>query len=644
MKTWTRRIAATAGAVGLATWIAGVPNLPALAAASHSDGMATNPYSPAYGHSYRHGAVPTRAGDQQMKSWNASHGGNAGTTSSKLLSYGGGAGSSGYGVTDSTVGPPKVYIVFWGTQWGPETTLTNGDLSFNNDSAGAAPYLQELFKHLGTGGELWSGTMTQYCDGSVAYGVTVCPSTGASFVGYPTGGALAGVWYDNSAAEPSAASAHQIGVEAANAASHFHNTTQQSNRNVQYDIVSAKGLNPDNYFNKYCAWHDYTGDPYLDGGGAATSGDDIAFTNMPYLLDMGASCGENFVNSGSAGTLDGFSIVNGHEYAETVTDQNPAGGWTNHSSGTYAGEENGDECAWLTPGTAGGAANVVMGNAEYAMQSTWSNDTNNCAISHPIVTGGGTTTNDFSITDGSGSGTVTAGSPATTTVSTAVTSGSSQTVTLSASGLPAGATASFNPTSVSSGGPTSSSTLTISTSTSTPGGNYTITITGTGSSATHTTTYSLTVNSGNTGGGNVIQNGGFESSQPYFAGWSTSGAATAIATQPVHTGSFSALEGYYSPTGVSNISQTFTANQGDSSLTFWYYTVCGGSPTSNYATVTLKDSGGTATLLPKTCATTSGWRQVTVAISPSHTYTLTLTNSDSRTRTTYAAFDDVSTS
>jgi serine protease len=101
---------------------------------------------------------------------------------------------------------------------------------------------------------------------------------------------------------------------------------------------------------------------------------------MPYVTDLGASCGENFVNSGSAGLMDGFSIVNGHEYAETLTDQNPAGGWTNPRTGA----ENGDECAWISSGH-GAAANVSMGNGAYAMQSTWSNDTNQCEISHAIL-------------------------------------------------------------------------------------------------------------------------------------------------------------------------------------------------------------------------------------------------------------------
>jgi hypothetical protein len=71
-----------------------------------------------------------------------------------------------------------------------------------------------------------------------------------------------------------------------------------------------------------------------------------------------------------------------------------------------------------------------------------------------------------------------------------VTSGSAQTVSLSASGLPSGATMTFNPASVTAG---NSSTATLSTTTSTPAGTYPITITGTGPSATHTTTFTLTV-------------------------------------------------------------------------------------------------------------------------------------------------------
>lgn len=336
-----------------------------------------NPYSPAYQHSYRHGAVPTIAQLGKIKAYEHAHQNATSISLLNTLSYGGGI--DGIGVTS---GHEKVYLVFWGTQWGTQSTNSSGNLTFSNDSAGVALLLQSLFKGLGTGGELWSGTMTQYCDGSsVSVGATSCSSS-AAHVGYPTGGAYAGVWYDNSGAEPSAASGYQLASEAIKAAGHFGNTTAVSNRYAQYVIVSATGTNPDNYkTGGFCAWHDYNGDTSLSGGAASSPYGDIAFTNLPYIPDAGTSCGQNFVNSGSAGNLDGVTIVEGHEYAETVTDQNPAGGWTN----SISGYENGDDCAWISPGSPGGAGNVTMGNGSYAMQSTWSNDTNSCALSHPIV-------------------------------------------------------------------------------------------------------------------------------------------------------------------------------------------------------------------------------------------------------------------
>ncbi|HWE56555.1 MAG TPA: hypothetical protein VG435_13660 [Acidimicrobiales bacterium] len=385
MQSWMKRAAAAAGALSATAWMTGGLVLPAVAASGHPTGSVTNPYSPAYGHSYRRGVVPTRGQQQKMAKYASGQ-----STGPKTLSYGGGI--DGIGVTSGT---PRIYLVFWGSQWGTQGTDGNGNATFSNDPAGGAPYVQQLFKGIGTGGELWSGTMTQYCDGSVAAGATTCPA-GAAHVGYPTGGALAGVWYDNSAATPAAASGEQIAAEAVAAAGHFGNTTPAANRDVQYDILSPTGADPDNYeTGGFCAWHDYNGDSTLSGGAAPSSYGDIAFTNMPYVPDAGASCGAGFVNRGS--NVDGYSIVNGHEYAETITDQNPAGGWTNHQNNSYGGEENADECAWISSGT-GAAADVKMADGSFAMQSTWSNDTNACAISHTIV--GGTTTTTNAVTNG----------------------------------------------------------------------------------------------------------------------------------------------------------------------------------------------------------------------------------------------------
>jgi len=79
--------------------------------------------------------------------------------------------------------------------------------------------------------------------------------------------------------------------------------------------------------------------------------------------------------------------VEGHEYAETITDQNPAGGWIDS-----AGYETGDKCAWISPGSAGGAADLFLSTGNFAMQSTWANDASNgsggCEFTHPVVANG----------------------------------------------------------------------------------------------------------------------------------------------------------------------------------------------------------------------------------------------------------------
>ncbi|MBV9380445.1 MAG: hypothetical protein JOY82_16040, partial [Streptosporangiaceae bacterium] len=174
------------------------------------------------------------------------------------LSYGGGI--DGIGVT---TGHEKVYLVFYGSQWGSQGTDSSGDVTLSGDPSGEAPYLQQLIKGLGTNNELWSGVMTQYCDG-VATGAQSCPASNTKHVAYPSGGALSGVWVDESSASPGSASGHQLGAEAVKAAAHFGNTTAAANRNAQYVIASPTGTNPDGWLTQgFCAWHDYNGDSTL---------------------------------------------------------------------------------------------------------------------------------------------------------------------------------------------------------------------------------------------------------------------------------------------------------------------------------------------------------------------------------------------
>src|SRR5439155_214225 len=98
---------------------------------------------------------------------------------------------------------------------------------------------------------------------------------------------------------------------------------------------------------------------------------------------------------------------------------------------------------------------------------------------------------DFSISAAPASQNVVQGQSTTYTVTTQVTSGNAQTVTLSVSGLPAGATGTFNPASVTAGG---ASLLTVTTTTTAATGTVTLVITGTYPSSTaHSTSVSFTV-------------------------------------------------------------------------------------------------------------------------------------------------------
>jgi serine protease len=87
---------------------------------------------------------------------------------------------------------------------------------------------------------------------------------------------------------------------------------------------------------------------------------------MPYVLDAGSGCGANSVQN----QLDGFSIVGGHEYAEAVTDPEPASGWVDSS-----GQEIGDLCAWQ------GLTTLSLPSGSYAIQPLWSNNAGGCVAS-----------------------------------------------------------------------------------------------------------------------------------------------------------------------------------------------------------------------------------------------------------------------
>ncbi|MHB8606509.1 MAG: hypothetical protein ACYDCK_14795, partial [Thermoplasmatota archaeon] len=233
---------------------------------------------------------------------------------------------------------PKVYLVFWG--W------LQGDPTGQQDPDGEAKYITDFFS--GVGGSGWANIQTQYSE--TARGAITNPTS-----------QLGGVWYDNDPVD-TVYSVHPQG--------HFEQVAQNAEAHFGFDPDAT-------YF--ILTWHKHNDPCFLQCGWCAyhsttiaSDGHTIAWTNMPYMSDGGGSCGQNFVNGGNAGKLDGVSIVAGHEYAEAVTDPHLDAWWSSASGG-----ENGDLCAWYRG--PGGATDLSLSTGSFAVQGLWSNAINGCA-------------------------------------------------------------------------------------------------------------------------------------------------------------------------------------------------------------------------------------------------------------------------
>jgi serine protease len=193
----------------------------------------------------------------------------------------------------------------------------------------------------------------------VATGTTVCPPGAA----HPTNpkSELAGTWNDPTTL-PSTVRDADIASAALRAVAHFG-----YNANADYMVFTPSGHSTNGFKTTYCAYHSST----------SSSSGSVSFSYMPYQPDAAAACGMNFVNPTNNafgnGYFDGFSIVGGHEYGETITDPFPSSGWLDGS-----GAENGDKCAWISSGQ-GAAANIGLGGKGFAVQSLWSNAFNSGA-------------------------------------------------------------------------------------------------------------------------------------------------------------------------------------------------------------------------------------------------------------------------
>jgi hypothetical protein len=250
----------------------------------------------------------------------------------------------------------------------------------------------------------------------------------------------------------------------------------------------------------------------------------------------------------------------------------------------------------------------------------------------------GVVADEFSMSASPTSATVTGGESASYTIATALTSGSVQAINLSVSGLPPGASATFDTASIFSG---ETATLFVSTSSSTPVGTYSLSIVGTGTASTATTTVTLAVTPViNTS----LTNGNFETGD--LTGWIVGPNASIVSS--AHGGAFAAQVGSVSPfLGDSSISQAFPIPAGAASLSFFYNISCPDTVFFDWATATLTDfdTGITTEILPRTCTNFQGWQQASVDVSGmvGHTVLLTLLSHDDNFSSdpTFVLYDDV---
>jgi hypothetical protein len=242
--------------------------------------------------------------------------------------------------TQGVVSPkPTVYLVFWGKQW-------------SSDPAGVAPDMQKFFKGLFGTADTWGTIMNQYCEG-VPAGTSNCGTSG-THIKHPTVTPLAGVWFDNTKAEPTSATAAQLAAETVAAALHFGNNSQAKNLNSQYVILSPTHTHPDGFpASGFCGYHAFT---------HSTTTGNVAWTNLPYVPDLGAGACTTLVGGR---LLDGIESTETHEYAEVLTDFWPSRGWNG------GGGEIGDECIQLD-------ARLTLSTGTFDVQGLWSNKKNKC--------------------------------------------------------------------------------------------------------------------------------------------------------------------------------------------------------------------------------------------------------------------------
>ncbi len=229
---------------------------------------------------------------------------------------------------------PKMYIIIWGYK-------TYGD------TYKVKKLLKNYGKHIGGSG--YNNIYTQYYMTSGGSNVYITNPKKQ----------LGGIWEDDTNAVPLHPSDSQVAAEAIVGVTHFG-----YDPNGSYVVATPTGHSSSGFGTSWCAYH----------GATSSGGHLVSYTNLPYMPDAGSSCGANFITppKDQSGATEGVTIVEGHEYGESVTDPNPPSGWYNNSYG-----EIGDICAWQN------VQNDPYGKKSYSAQPMFSNATQSCVHSYP---------------------------------------------------------------------------------------------------------------------------------------------------------------------------------------------------------------------------------------------------------------------
>ncbi len=229
---------------------------------------------------------------------------------------------------------PKMYVIFWG-------------YGTYGDPQKVAKLLKSYAQHIGGSG--YNNIYTQYYMKS---GTTTENITNPK-------GQLGGVWNDNTNAVPTHPTDSQVAAEALLGVAHFG-----YDPNGSYVVATPTGHSSTGFATQWCAYHSAT----------SYQAQLVSYTNLPYMPDGAGSCGANYITApkDEKAADEGVTIVEGHEYGESVTDPNPPSGWYN---GAYG--EIGDICAWQN------IQNDKYGKKHYTAQPMFSNASQSCVHSYP---------------------------------------------------------------------------------------------------------------------------------------------------------------------------------------------------------------------------------------------------------------------